>query len=106
MGIKKLVTITVEAQIEIELPEEFQELSAEDIEGINACGYDIANTDDLYKYAAELVLNGGQDGTWDVFGHVVPWWKKGMTGISDNSTFFNRRELHIENCEVEGLSHG
>ncbi|EPW9425195.1 hypothetical protein ACWS5K_000799 [Acinetobacter baumannii] len=51
-------------------------------------------------------MNGGQDGTWDVFGHVVPWWKKGMTGISDNSTFFNRRELHIENCEVEGLSHG
>ncbi|HHP6365268.1 TPA: hypothetical protein ACSE3C_003724, partial [Acinetobacter baumannii] len=63
MGIKKLVTITVEAQIEIELPDEFQELSAKDIEGINACGYDITKSDDLYKYAAELVLNGGQDGT-------------------------------------------
>ena len=68
MGVKKLVTITVEAQIEIELPDELQQLSEEDIKGINACGYDIQNVDDLYKHAAELVLNGGENGNWDVFG--------------------------------------
>lgn len=106
MGIKKLVTITFEAQIEIELPEEFQKLSAEDIEGINACGYDITKVDDLYKYAAGLVFCGGENGNWDVFGHVVPWWKKGMTGIPDNSTFFNRIYQRIEDCTVEEPSHG
>ncbi|AZC02013.1 hypothetical protein Q7567_07945 [Acinetobacter baumannii] len=104
MGIKKLVTITVEAQIEIELPEEFKELSQQDIDGIKACGYeDFKIQDDLYKYAAELVLNGGENGNWDVFGYVVADWKKGMTGIPANSTFFNRQDLHITDCEVEEI---
>lgn len=104
MGIKKLVTITVEARIEIELSEAFKELSQEDIEGIKACGYeDFKSKDDLYKYAAELVLNGGENGNWDVFGHVVADWKKGMSGISDDSTFFNRLDMNIEECEVEEI---
>ena len=101
MGIKKLITITVQAVMEIELADSFQVLTEDDIQGIKACGYDIKTSNELYKYAAELILNGGQDGNWDVFGPVLPSWRKGMTGISDNSTFFNRRELHIEECEVE-----
>ncbi len=103
MGVKKLVTITVEAQIEIELPDELQQLSEEDIKGINACGYDIQNVDDLYKHAAELVLNGGENGNWDVFGWVISEWKKGMTGIPTEGTFFNRCDLHIEDCKVEDI---
>ncbi|MBJ9952180.1 hypothetical protein I5735_03795 [Acinetobacter baumannii] len=103
MGIKKLVTITVEAQIEVELSDEFQNLTPDLIEGIKACGYEIQSTDDLYKYAAELILNGGENGNWDVFGYVLPNWRKGMSGVSENSTFFDRRDLYIENCEVESL---
>ncbi|ENX48785.1 MULTISPECIES: hypothetical protein [Acinetobacter] len=103
MGIKKLVTITVESQLEIELPDEFQQLSEDDIKSINACGYEVTSTDDLYKYAAELVLNGGENGNWDVFGRVLNVWKKGMPNVSDNSTFFSRREMHIEDCKVESI---
>ena len=98
MGIKKLVTMTVEVEIEIELSETFNNLTPELIKDINAYGYDISNSDDLYVEAAKLVLNGGSDSDWDVFGLVTPCWNKGRRSVPDESTFFDRRELYVEDC--------
>jgi hypothetical protein len=58
MGIKKLVTITVEAQIEIELADWAANPTAEDIESVNYCGFDVKNSDDIYATAGRLILNG------------------------------------------------
>ena len=100
MGIKKRVTLTVEVEMEIELSEDFSNLTPELIKDINYCGYNISSTDELYVAAAKLVLNGGSGTAWDVFGLVIPSWNKGLEGISDNSTFFNRLDLHVEDYEV------
>lgn len=106
MGIKKLVTMTVEVEIEIELSETFNNLTPELIKDINACGYDISNSDELYVAAAKLVLNGGQDLAWDVFGLVTPYWNKGRGRIPDESTFFDRRDLYVEDYSVAAIAGG
>ncbi|MGH1904978.1 hypothetical protein [Acinetobacter baumannii] len=103
MGIKKKVTLTVEVEMEIELSETFNNLTPELIKDINACGYEVSNSDDLYVAAAKLVLNGGQDSAWDVFGLVTPCWNKGRGSIPDESTFFNRLDLYVEDYEIEEI---
>lgn len=100
MGIKKRVTLTVEVEMEIELSEDFNNLTPELIKDINYCGYDISNSDELYVAAAKLVLNGGQNSAWDVFGLVTPAWNKGRENIPDSSTFFDRIDLYVEDYEV------
>ncbi|OTG85855.1 hypothetical protein B9T31_09690 [Acinetobacter sp. ANC 4558] len=100
MGIKKRVTLTVEVEMDIELDEEFSNLSPELIKDINSCGYSISSSDELYVAAAKLVLNGGQNSAWDVFGLVTPYWNKGRESIPDSSTFFDRIDLHVEDWEV------
>ena len=100
MGIKKKVTLTVEVEMEIELRDEFNDLTPELIKDINACGYDISNSDDLYVAAAKLVLNGGSNSAWDVFGFVTPYWNKGRTTIPDDSTFFDHIDMHVEDFEI------
>ena len=104
MDIKKLVTMTVEVEMEIELSETFSNLTPDLIEQINYCGYDISNSDDLYVEAAKLVLNGGSDSAWDVFGLVTPCWNKGRGSIPDESTFFDRRDLYVEDFKVEEIN--
>ena len=106
MGIKKLVTMTVEVEIEIELSETFNNLTPELIKDINACGYDISNSDELYVAAAKLVLNGGSDSAWDVFGLVIPSWNKGLESIPDESTFFNLLDLYVEDYEIAAIAGG
>ena len=106
MGIKKLVTMTVEVEMEIELSETFSNLTPDLIEQINYCGYDISNSDDLYVEAAKLVLNGGSDSAWDVFGLVTPCWNKGRRSVPDESTFFDRRELYVEDYSVAAIAGG
>lgn len=101
MGIKKKVTLTVEVEMEIELSDTFNNLTPELIKDINACGYEISNSDDLYVAAAKLVLNGGQGSAWDVFGLVTPSWNKGRESIPNESTFFNPLDLHVEDYEIE-----
>lgn len=103
MGIKKKVTLTVEVEMEIELSETFNNLTPELIKEVNYCGYDISNSDELYVAAAKLVLNGGQDSAWDVFGLVTPDWNKGRQNIPDESTFFNRLDLYVEDYEIEEI---
>ena len=103
MGIKKKVTLTVEVEMEIELSKTFNNLTPELIKDINACGYDISNSDELYVAAAKLVLNGGSDSAWDVFGLVIPSWNKGLESIPDESTFFNRLDLYVEDYEIEEI---
>lgn len=106
MGIKKKVTLTVEVEMEIELSETFNNLTPELIKDINACGYEISNSDDLYVAAAKLVLNGGQGSAWDVFGLVTPCWNKGRESIPDESTFFDRRDLYVEDYSVAAIAGG
>lgn len=103
MGIKKKVTLTVEVEMEIELSETFNNLTPDLIKEINYCGYDISNSDDLYVEAAKLVLNGGQDSAWDVFGLVTACWNKGRESIPNESTFFNRCEIHVDEFSVEDI---
>lgn len=103
MGIKKRVTMTVSVEIDIELSDDLENPTPELIKDINACGYNIETGDDLYVAAAKLVLNGGQGSAWDVFGLVTPLWTKILSDIPNESTFFERVDLYVEDFEVTGV---
>lgn len=103
MGIKKLVTITVEAEIEIELPEWASNPTEEDIESINACGFDVENSDDIYREAARTILCGYADSNNDVFGVIYGFWRKSTIENPENKSFYDLRELYVEDCKVESL---
>jgi hypothetical protein len=103
MGIKKLVTITVEAEIEIELPEWASNPTAKDIEDINYCGFDVENSDDIYKHAARLVLMGYAECNNDVFGVLHQSWRKGSIENSENLSFYDLEDLYVEDCKVEAI---
>ncbi|MDM1784240.1 hypothetical protein [Acinetobacter bereziniae] len=100
MGIKKLVTITVEAQIEIELAEWASNPTEDDIEGVCDCGFDVDNSDDIYKTAARLVLNGYATSNNDVFGIIYPEWKKGNTPNTENDSFYEIKNIEVEDYSV------
>ncbi|RZG74759.1 hypothetical protein [Acinetobacter sp. WCHAc060025] len=104
MGIKKLVTMTVEVEIEIELSESLANPSAEDIEGINYCSFDVKNSDDIYKEAARLVLLGYDDCNNDVFGYIKQSWAKGLSTPPEATSFYNLKELYIEDFKVEEIN--
>lgn len=101
MGIKKLVTITVQAQIEIELAEWASNPTPEDIEGVCDCGYYVENSDDIYKTAARLVLNGYAKSNSDVFGVIHPSWKKDSIENSENESFYDIEDIEVEDFKVE-----
>lgn len=103
MGIKKLVTMTVEVQYEIELPESLANPSAEDIEGIKYCGFDVENSNDVYKEATRLILLGFDDCNNDVFGCFHQSWRKGLIENSERECFYKFEELYIEDFEVENI---
>lgn len=104
MGIKKLLTMTVEVEIEIELSESLANPSAEDIEGINYCGFDVENSDDVYKEAARLVLLGYDDCNNDVFGYIKQSWTKGLSTPPEATSFYDLKELYIEDFKVEEIN--
>ncbi|NKS46108.1 hypothetical protein [Acinetobacter lwoffii] len=103
MGIKKLVTLTVEVQYEIELPESLANPSAEDIEGIRYCGFDVKNSDDVYREAARLILLGFNDCNNDVFGVFHKSWRKGLIENSESECFYDFQDLYVEAFEVEEI---
>ncbi|MFC2996352.1 hypothetical protein ACFODO_13950 [Acinetobacter sichuanensis] len=103
MGIKKLVTITVEAVIEIELPEWASNPTSKDLNDIQACGFDVENSNDIYQKAAELILLGFDDCNNDVFGFIYPSWSKRTMEDSEKKSFFDLRDRYVEDCEVETM---
>lgn len=103
MGIKKLVTMTVEVEIEIELSELLANPSADDIEGIKYCGFDVENSDDVYKEAGRLILLGFDDCNNDVFGYIRPSWLKGSNIDPNQKNFYNLRDLYIDDFSVEEI---
>ena len=104
MGVKKLVTITVEAQIEIELPDWASNPTAKDIEDVNYCGFEVENSDDIYQTAARLVLSGDASCNNDVFGVIYPSWRNGSIENSENQSFYKLQDLYVEDFKVEALS--
>lgn len=103
MGIRKLVKMTVEVEYEIELPESLANPSAEYIEGIKYCGFDVENSNDVYKEATHLILLGFDDCNNDVFGVFHKSWRKGLIENSERECFYNFRDLYIEDFEVEEI---
>ncbi|MCX5466525.1 hypothetical protein [Acinetobacter nematophilus] len=103
MGIKKLVTITVEAQIEIELAEWASNPTVEDIEGVCDCGFYVENSDDIYKTAARLVLNGYATSNNDVFGIIYSEWRKGNTPDTENDSFYEIKNIEVNDYRVESM---
>lgn len=103
MGINKLVTITVEAEIEIELAEWASNPTVEDIEGVCDCGFYVENSDDIYKTAARLVLNGYATSNNDVFGIIYPEWKKGNTQNTENDSFYEIKNIEVEDYSVSEI---
>ncbi|MDQ9001537.1 hypothetical protein [Acinetobacter baumannii] len=103
MGIKKLVTITVEAEIEIELAEWASNPTVEDIEGVCDCGFYVENSDDIYKTAARLVLNGYATSNNDVFGIIYPEWKKGNTPNTEHDSFYEIKDIEVEDYSVSEI---
>lgn len=103
MGIKKLVTITVEAEIEIELAEWASNPTVEDIEGVCDCGFYVENSDDIYKTAARLVLNGYATSNNDVFGIIYPEWKKEIRQILNMTHFMRSKILKLKTIQYRKL---
>lgn len=103
MGVKKLVTITVEAEIEIELPEWAANPTSKDIEDVNYCGFDVENSDDIYKTAGRLVLEGYTECNNDVFGVIHQSWRKGLIENSENQSFYDLKDLFVEDFKVEDI---
>lgn len=101
MGVKKLVRITVEAEVEIELPEWAANPTDKDIEDVNYCGYEVKNSDDIYKEAARLVLMGYANCNNDVFGVLHQSWRKGTFENSDKESFYDLEDLYVEDYTVE-----
>lgn len=104
MGIKKLVSMTVEVEIEIELSESLANPSAEDIEGINYCGFDVENSDDVYKEAARLALLGYGDCNNDVFGFIKQSWTKDLSNPPGATSFYDLKDLYVEDFKVEAVA--
>lgn len=100
MGIKKLVRITVEAEIEIELPNDLANPTKEDIDDINYCGFEVETSDDIYREAARLILMGYDDCNNDVFGVFHQSWRKGTIENPENKSFFDLHDLYVEDCSV------
>lgn len=101
MGIKKRVTMTVEVVMDIDLPEWANNPTAQDIEGINYCGFDVENSDDIYKEACRLVLLGYADSNNDVFGYIRPMWRKDTKHADGDYSFYDIDDLYVEDCSVE-----
>lgn len=101
MGIKKLVTMTIEAQIEIELGDWAQNPTAEDIEGIKYCGFDVENSDDIYKEAALIILRGNADCNNDVFGYIHSAWSARRPTATEQQAFYEIDDLYVEDFTVE-----
>lgn len=101
MGVKKLVTITVEAKIEIEMADWAANPTSEDIKGVNECGYDVENSDDIFKHAAASVLRGHKNCNLDVYGFLFDSYKKINVEKPDTCTFYNLKNFYIVDCEVE-----
>lgn len=103
MGIKKLITINVEAEIEIELPEWASNPTVEDIKSINALGFDVENSDDIYREAGRIILMGSADSNNDVFGVIYNSCRKRTIENPQNKSFYEVLELSVEHCAVELL---
>ncbi|MFW2163133.1 hypothetical protein ACG93T_17445 [Acinetobacter beijerinckii] len=101
MGVKKLVRITVEAEIEIELPEWAANPTEKDIEDVNYCGFEVKDSDDIYKEAGRLILMGYAECNNDVFGVFHQSWRKGLVKNSDRESFYELVDLYVEDFTVE-----
>lgn len=103
MGVKKLVTITVEAQIEIELPDWAANPTAKDIEDVNYCGFDVNNSDDIYVQAARTILMGYANSNNDVFGFFYDFWQKQSIENPENKSFYDFTNCYVEDFKVENM---
>ncbi|MDC5354793.1 hypothetical protein OHW66_09720 [Acinetobacter baumannii] len=103
MGVKKLVTITVEAEIEIELPDWMVNPTKEDLEGINACGFSVEKQDDIYREAARTILYGFADSNNDVFGCFHSFWRKETIENPESKSFYEITDLHVEDYSAEAI---
>ena len=103
MGIKKLVTITVEAQIEIELADWAANPTAEDIESVNYCGFDVKNSDDIYATAGRLILNGYANYNNDVFGVIHHSWSKNTVPNAENESFHKINYIYVEHVDIQEM---
>ncbi|MFU8924930.1 hypothetical protein [Acinetobacter puyangensis] len=101
MGVKKLVTMTVEVQIEITLGDWAQNPTTEDIDGINYCGFDVATSDDIYKEAALIVIRGNADSNNDVFGRIYSNWSFVEIQNPEQQSFYAINNLYVEDFTVE-----
>ena len=104
MGVKKLVTMTVDVQIEIELGDWAQNPTAEDIAGINYCGFEVKNSDDIYKEAALIVLRGNAHTDNDVFGRIYSVWDFKTPETPEQQSSYEINSLDIDDFTVESIS--
>lgn len=98
--VKKLVTITVEAVVEIEMGDWAAQPTSEDIESVNACGYSVDNSDDIFKQAAIAVFQNGAGGNLDVYGRLVDSVHRDSVERPDLCTFFDIRSIYASDFEV------
>lgn len=101
MGVKKKVTMTVEVEVEVILPESMQVLTQDDLNDINACGFDVNNTDDLYITAARLLLLGYGRSNNDVFGDFKSVWAHSLKAQPPEQCYGDVERVSIVDDEVE-----
>lgn len=99
--VKKTVMITVEAEIEIEMADWAANPTAKDIEDVNYCGYEVENSDDIFKHAAAAVLRGHENCNLDVYGRLLEDYKKREVTEPDQCTFFNVKDFYVSDFEVK-----
>lgn len=97
------VIITVEAEIDIEMDDWAANPTAKDIDDVNACGYNVENSDDIYKHAALAVLRGHENCNLDVYGWLREDIKKKNVENPESCTFFDLRDISVLDCEVRDL---
>ena len=103
MGIKKKVTLTVEVEMEIELADWAANPTADDINGVNTCGFDVTNSEDVYKEAGRLILLGYTECNNDVFGCFKEFWTKDLSNPPKTTSFNDLKELYVEDFKVEAV---
>ncbi|TCB49863.1 hypothetical protein E0H80_10645 [Acinetobacter sp. ANC 4779] len=103
MGVKKLVKLTVEVEIEIELPENLANPTPEDIEGINYCGFDVKSSNDVYKEAGRLILWGYTNCNNDVFGVFHHPWRKSDLKNAERECFYDIQDIYVDEFSVENI---
>ena len=89
--------------MEIELPDETANPTQDDIEGINACGFNVEKPDDIYREAARTILYGYANSNNDVFGYFHSFWRKDSIENPENHSFYEITDLFVEDFEVEEI---